>query len=467
LKKINSIVNPMTIVKTANYQTLLNYWNGSGTAPSVSFATNALMDIAENAKIKNCIYRKDVIDAMFRQVKDSTTIPFVSHHIPGGIPACDFDLGRIGKAYSDTDFADYHVSSGTYTAWNSGSVYRNDGTDIAVSYDAGLASNVNYIGWIEDNEWLQYTIDVDSTAAYTLKFRYASYDATSKIKILVNEADVSGTISLPSTSGQFIWGILPVNNLVLYKGRQKVRIVFEKGGANFDYLEFAIEKKTEDVSLLAVSAETYGQTELIYLNCNKILDGSTVTSANFSCTVNGNAVGITSVTVNVDNPLQAIINLGQPIFDIDDIKISYAGNQVSSVDGTLLQEFSNLQVKNNLPVYTSIPGKIEAEAFTVNQGLQLETTTDVGGGKNIGYTNSGDYLEYKVKVAKTSKYILEVRYACLNAAGRIEIQQINQNGAVINSVQLNIPVTGGWQTWQTVSTSIDLTAGQCTLKGEF
>ena len=464
LKKINSIVNPMTIVKTADYQTLLNYWNSGGTAPSVSFATNALMEIAEHAKIENCIYRKDVIDAMFRQVKDSATIPFASHHIPGGFPACDFDLGRIGKAYLDNDFADYHVSSGTYTAWNSGSAYRNDGVDIAGSYDAGLASNVNYIGWTADNEWMQYTIDVDSTAAYTLKFRYASYDAASKIRILVNDADVSGPLSLTSTGGQFIWGNLPINNLVLYKGRQKVRIVFEKGGANFDYLEFSLEKKTEDVQLLAVSAETYKQTELIYLNCNKILDGSTVTCGNFSCTVNGNPVNITSLKVNADNPLQVIISLGQPIFDIDDIKISYGGGQVGSTDGTLLQDFSNMQVKNNLPVYTSIPGKIEAEAFTVNQGLQLETTSDVGGGQNIGYTTTGDYLEYNVRVSKTSKYLLEVRYACLNAAGRIEVQQINSNGAVINSVQLDIPVTGGWQTWQTTTTTIDLTAGICTLK---
>ena len=464
LKKINSIVNPMTIVKTANYQALLNYWNGNGPEPSVSFATNALMEMAENAKIENCIYRKDVIDAMFRQVEDSTTIPFASHHIPGGIPACDFDLGRIGKAYSDTDFADYHVSSGTNITWNSGSAYRNDGVDIAGSYDAGLASNVNYIGWTEDNEWLQYTVDVDSTAAYTLKFRYASYDAASKIRILINAADVSGVMSLPSTGGQFVWGSLSVNNLVLYKGRQKVRIVFEKGGANFDHLEFALEKKTEDVFLKAVSAETYGQTELIYLNCNKILDGSTVVPANFSCTVNGNPVSIASLKVNTDNPLQVIINLGLPIFDIDDIKLSYTGGQVSSPDGTLLQDFTNLQVKNNLPVYASIPGKIEAEAFTVNQGLQLETTSDAGGGQNIGYTSTGDYLEYKIRVSKTSKYLLEVRYACLNAAGRIEVQQINSNGAVINSVQLNIPVTGGWQTWQTATTTIDLTAGICTLK---
>jgi len=35
---------------------------------------------------------------------------------------------------------------------------------------------------------------------------------------------------------------------------------------------------------------------------------------------------------------------------------------------------------------------------------------------------------------------------------------------VINSMQLDIPVTGGWQTWQTTTTTIDLTAGICTLK---
>ncbi|HNW52677.1 MAG TPA: cellulase family glycosylhydrolase, partial [Bacteroidales bacterium] len=51
LKKIGSVVNPLTIVKTNDYQVLLNYWNNGGTAPSVSFAVNALMQIAENLKI--------------------------------------------------------------------------------------------------------------------------------------------------------------------------------------------------------------------------------------------------------------------------------------------------------------------------------------------------------------------------------------------------------------------------------
>jgi hypothetical protein len=65
---------------------------------------------------------------------------------------------------------------------------------------------------------------------------------------------------------------------------------------------------------------------------------------------------------------------------------------------------------------------------------------------------------------KTSRYLFEARIACLNAAGRIELQQLNSDGAVLHSVQLNVPVTNGWQTWQTVSTNIDLEEGISTLK---
>ena len=451
-------------MKTANYQTLLNYWNNGGTAPSVSFAFDALMQMAENAKIQNCIYRKDVIDAMFRQVKDSTTIPFSIQSIPGVVNASDFDLGRHGRAYMDIDNADYHVSSGTYTAWNSGYTYRNDGADIGSSFDAEVSSTINYIGWTADNEWLQYTVNVDTTAAYTVKFRYAATDDESKIRLLLNDADITGALSLPSTGGYQSWRTLTINEVILYKGQQKIKVLFEKGGANLGYIRFILEKKTEDIALKPTLAETYHDSQLIYLSFNKMLVDSTVAIDRFSCTVNGNVVIIKSLTINEANPAQIIISLDEQIFDIDDIKLNYADGSVIAADGTKLQNFSNMQVKNNLPVNITIPGKIEAEAFSVNQGLALENTADAGGGQNIGYTNPGDYLDYKVRVLKTSKYMLEVRVASLATAGKIEVQQLNSNGAISNTVTLNIPVTGGWQVWQTISTTMELTEGVCVLR---
>jgi endoglucanase len=464
LKKIGSVVNPLTIVKTDNYQTLLDYWNNGGTVPTSGFAYYTLMQMAENAKIQNCIYRKDVIDAMFRQVQDSTTRAFAKYSIPGVIPATDFDLGRCGKAYSDKDIADYHVSNGTYTAWNTGWSYRNDGVDIEPSNDVAPGTNGYNIGWTADNEWVQYSADIDSSAAYTVKFRYSVLGAASKIRLQSNNADITGSISVPSTGGYQSWTDLTINDIILYKGPQQLKVVFDKGGANFSLMSFSLSKKIEEVKLKAVSAETYKQSELIYLTCNKMLVDSTVRADSFSCTVNGDPVSITTLMANSANPSQIILSLSQQIFDIDNIKLSYSGSYVKATDGTVLQDFNDLQVKNNLPVYTLVPGKIEAESFSVNQGLVLETTTDAGGGQNVGYTNTGDYLDYRVRVLKSSKYYMEIRVASGGAAGRIDVQQINAEGTVIDSVLVNIPVTGGWQTWKTIGTTIDLTAGICTLR---
>ncbi len=464
LKKINSIVNPLTIVKTADYQSLLNYWNNGGSAPTVSFATNALMQMAANARIENCIYRKDLTDAMFRQVIDSTTRPFSANVIPGLIRAAEFDLGRYGKAYSDSDIADYHVSTGTNTTWNSGYSFRNDGVDIGSSYDPGQSANVNYVGWTADNEWLQYSARVDSSAAYKVELRYANAGDASKIRLMVNGADVSGVLSLPATGGSQVWATFTIDNVILYKGQQKIRVYFEKGGVNLNSIGFFLSKKIEDVPCLAMFAETHLQTELIYLSCNKMLVDSTIKTADFNCMVNGTQVAFASLKLNAENHEQLVISLIQPVYDIDIIRLNFSQGHLKATDGTMLQSFTNLSVKNNLPIYIQVPGLIEAEAFSFNQGLALESCSDMGGGQDLGYTNAGDYLDYRVRVIKTTRYRFEARIACNSTSGRIQVQQLDSQGNATASAYLDVPVTGGWQTWQTVGTNIDLIQGICTLR---
>ena len=88
------------------------------------------MEVTELLKIENCIFQKDVIDAMFRQVVSDDTKPYKLHNIPGIIHASDFDLGAAGQAYEDSQDANYQVSTGAFTAWNNGWALRNDGVDI-------------------------------------------------------------------------------------------------------------------------------------------------------------------------------------------------------------------------------------------------------------------------------------------------------------------------------------------------
>jgi len=458
LKKINSVVNPLTIHKTTEFQVLLDYWTNGGTKPSPVFANYTLLQIASNAKIEYCTYHKDVIDAMFRQVYDSTTRAFNPHPIPGIVYASDYDLGRHGKAYFDTDIATYQVSTGNYTDWNKGWSYRNDGVDIGNSTDPMLISNGFDVGWTAATEWMLYTVHVDSAAAYNIQVRYAG-PAGSELRLKSNGVDVTGIRAVPSSGGYQSWGVFDFNDVILYGGDQKLQIYFEKGGINLGFLVFSVSKAIPDVPLKPVMAETIGESELIQVSFNKMLVDTTVSADGFTCTLNGDPVTITSLEMSSNNSFQVILSLGRKIIDGDTIMLNYTGGHVAATDGTLLEDFSNFPVRNNLPLHLVIPGKIEAEAFSFNHGLQAEQTTDAGGGQDMGYTHVGDYLDYRIRVLKSGRYNMEIRVACLSTAGIIQVQQMNDSGTVLNSATINLPVTGGWQTWKSIVAEVTLTEG--------
>ncbi|WP_211441786.1 carbohydrate-binding protein [Collimonas humicola] len=124
-----------------------------------------------------------------------------------------------------------------------------------------------------------------------------------------------------------------------------------------------------------------------------------------------------------------------------------------------------------------LPGTIQAENFdnggqsvgyynaaNTNQGGQyrsaegvgIEASSDSGAGYDVGWTTAGEWLNYTVNVAATGSYTLQVRVASLGQGGNFHV---NVDGTAATS-QLTIPDTQGWQNWQTLSSSISLTAGQ-------
>jgi len=98
--------------------------------------------------------------------------------------------------------------------------------------------------------------------------------------------------------------------------------------------------------------------------------------------------------------------------------------------------------------YPTINERIEAEAFTTQVGAQFQTTTDVGGGENAGWLDQNDYLEYLISVPTEGTYTLDARIASESTGGQFSILA---NGVLKTSV--TVPVTNGWQTWQTISSS--------------
>ena len=129
----------------------------------------------------------------------------------------------------------------------------------------------------------------------------------------------------------------------------------------------------------------------------------------------------------------------------------------------------------------AIPGKIEAENFdkgcagkafsdteAENRGglyrsdeVDIEACTDAGSGYNVGYIETGEWMNYTVNVDKAGTYFVDLRLASDNSNGSYAIwsQGKNLTGTV------NVTSTGGWQTWQSKKLSgIYLNAGVQTLK---
>lgn len=67
LKKIEGENSIMNVKMPDGYNDIISYWKGVGAAPDTVTAFNALMGLAENTRIENCVVNHDVIQALFKK----------------------------------------------------------------------------------------------------------------------------------------------------------------------------------------------------------------------------------------------------------------------------------------------------------------------------------------------------------------------------------------------------------------
>ena len=233
LKKLG-FNNPLEIQVNPGYQLLLDYWSGSGDKPGQAEAFQALMQLAENTKIENCIVHYDVIDAMIRQPQSQQAIPFKINRLENElmIQAADYDLGTDGIAYHDTVSANYHISTGKERqSWNLGRTYRNDGVDIFRDND-GLI----YVGDLQAEEWLKYTINVKEAGDYKLSLKVSSESDSGLISVNVNQLETSSFKILENSQG---WNWTPPQQVKLNSGINTIKLQIEQGGFNLESLKIS------------------------------------------------------------------------------------------------------------------------------------------------------------------------------------------------------------------------------------
>jgi arabinoxylan arabinofuranohydrolase len=92
---------------------------------------------------------------------------------------------------------------------------------------------------------------------------------------------------------------------------------------------------------------------------------------------------------------------------------------------------------------------IRQEAETIAWGSGIETEASSEGGRNVGFIENGDYIKVKGVSFGTGATSFSARVASATSGGRIEVRLDNPTGTLVGTC--NVPGTGGWQSWTTVS----------------
>jgi len=474
MKRVETIVGPYSIPFTDGYKNILNYWRNQAPQPSIDEAYDAMMELAINSNSANCPYRKDVHDAQIRQIQTDETIPFRENNIPGILFMADFDLGKLNHAYYDVDNVNYSMSTGFFQAWNSGWVYRNDGVDIESNNDP-VNSNGFHIGFIAKDEWTNYTTTVAESALYSARARIASTESGGKFHLAVDGEDVTETLTVSATGSWTGFQDFEILDIAIPEGKHTITLWFDDNRPfNISSIEFTKTGEISEIPFAALNGHTPENEKSIEIALNKVLLPESINQSldNFTLTVNNEERTIASLSYDENKERTIILETEEYLVFSDQIKVSYDGTLITSDSGEVLETFTDLTIRNTLTPRFILPKRIQAEDYYYMIGLGLEDCSDFGGGKNIGYTNTGDYADYLIYNEEEKQYQLNLRVAAAYGNANIKFLIIDEDSVETEISSITTPTTGGWQTWKTISTSVTIPKGVYTLRmyvvsGEF
>ena len=115
-------------------------------------------------------------------------------------------------------------------------------------------------------------------------------------------------------------------------------------------------------------------------------------------------------------------------------------------------EFENFDNGGEGVAYHDCDSGNSGGEYRTDEDVDIEETT---GGYNVGWMCSGEWMNYAVDVTQGGTYLIEARVASLETGGTfaLEIDGTDVTG------DITVPVTGGWQTWDTVTATASISAG--------
>ncbi len=191
----------------------------------------------------------------------------------------------------------------------------------------------------------------------------------------------------------------------------------------------------------------------VLLEFDKPLAMSIGQTACFNLKINGISVAIN----DMDIAGTITITPSKTIRFGDTVTVGYSPGDIMAPDGGVLEGFTDFKVINLIkePLWRIVPGKVEAENYISQFGVQTENTGDTGGGKNVGWIDTGDWMEYAIKNTGNDTLLTAgFRVASTSGGGLIHIYL---DEVLIGNIAC--PNTGSWQTYTTRNIDLKITPG--------
>ena len=391
---------------------------------------------------------------------------------------------------------------------NRGGAYRiNEPVDIEATSDVGGGFNVAFI---QSGEFLTYDVNVAEAGTYDVVLRVASPSEAAQ-SAEVSIGGQSYPVSFNPTGDWQVYQDVLVSNVSLAAGTQQLRFDAKSSEFNLNYIDLTpAEPGVDSVAPTAVLNTTSVATvvgtantptfSVTYSDDTAINIGTTDNNDLTVTAPDGTAMAVTLISVDpLDNgsPLTATYAIAAPggawdLAEAGDYTIALKAEEIGDTagntavaanlgslniyfadpndpptatppasatvlaNGTIRIEAEDYQVNVDGGQYFDFDVENRSGAYRPNEPVDIEATNDVGGGFNVAFIQSGEFLTYNnFEVAEAGNYNIVLRVA--SPATSTQSAEVSIGG---QSYPIDFEPTGDWQTYQDVLvTNVNLAAG--------
>ncbi len=326
--------------------------------------------------------------------------------LPGVIEAGHYDNYQGGSgqgvAYADA------------SSNNEGNFRTNEAVDAQMSSSEGAT-----VGWIAAGEWLEYTIDVESSGNYKMDFRYASENGNGggPFQLLLDGKVISEDISVPTTGGWSTWRTKSVENLPFTAGSHVLRVAFIGGEFNLAKMTFTKESDLsysqpianagEDIwidspetaaSLNGSESSDPGQASLTYT--------WTQTFGPTEVSFSDNAIANTEITGLESGVYLFSLHITNGSYEDDDEVYVFVDQERPIVTGIEEIRASSIDIFPNPVSETLNLGVPSGQFITIHQIIDLK-----GEEQNINFKREGDMYTLDFSGTQTGIYLIHIEKA--------------------------------------------------------